>query len=57
MARSKPCQLIAVSDSGSYPELDIEPSEMKAGTATVILGGKKIGAAASPKELQALLSQ
>ena len=57
LARSKPCQIIAVSDSGSYPGLGLEPSEMKAGTATVILGDKKIGTAASPKELKALLSQ
>ena len=57
LARSKPCQIIAVSDSGSYPGLGLDPSEMQAGTATVILGDKKIGTAASPKELQALLSQ
>jgi len=46
-----------VSDSGSYPGPGLDPSEMQAGTATVILGDKKIGTAASPKELQALLSQ
>jgi hypothetical protein len=54
--RKKPCQLIAVDNSGKYPELAIEPSDMKAGTCVLFVGGERIGQASTQKELESLLS-
>jgi uncharacterized protein YyaL (SSP411 family) len=54
--RKKPCQLIAVDNSGKYPELGIEPSDMKAGTCVLFVGGERIGQASTQKELESLLS-
>lgn len=56
-ARMAPCQIIAVTDSGSYPELGSSASELKAGSCAVIVGGKHIGSAATASELNKLLGQ
>jgi len=58
-ASKYPCQIIAVTDEGAYPELGPETAKLTAGTATVVATvagqGKTIGSASSAAELDALL--
>ena len=56
-ARTASCQIIAVTDSGSYPELESSASELKAGSCAVIVGGKNIGSVTTASELNKLLAQ
>lgn len=49
------CQIISVTEKGSYPELGSEADKLSGGTATVVFRGKIIGTASSVTELDALL--
>lgn len=54
-ACNHPCQIIAIADGGSYPELGAEAAKVPAGTALVTARGKKIGTTSSASELTGLL--
>lgn len=56
-ARKELCRIIAVTDGGSYPELGKAISDMPAGSCIVTTGGKVVGSASKPVELEALLKQ
>ena len=51
----QPCQIIAITEEGSYDELGADVSKIPSGTAVVTARGNKIGSASSPAELEALL--
>lgn len=56
IARANPCQIVPVNNSGTYPELGIKPSEMKAGSCALFIDGKRIGQASSQQQLKSLFS-
>lgn len=49
------CQIISVTEKGSYPELGAEAGKLPGGSATVVLRGKVIGTASTVAELETLL--
>lgn len=53
---SHPCQVVVVNNSGTYPELGIEPSEIKSGSCILFINGERIGQASSQKQLKLLLT-
>ncbi|MCP5534692.1 MAG: thioredoxin domain-containing protein [Akkermansiaceae bacterium] len=54
-ACKKSCQIIAITDDGSYPALGTDAGQLPAGTATVVSHGKVIGTASSATELDSMV--
>ena len=57
MVRNNPCQIVALSESGTYPELGSEASEIKAGSCVLLVNGKRIGQASSLTQLKSLFKK